>query len=95
VLQDKIQKLAASFPPEKIDKYRDAARSFRIPYWDWSQGDQGGDVPDFFMSDSVLVDTPEETNFEMSNPLHRFDFNPVPQGFEGKVGSAHSDNNPR
>jgi tyrosinase len=95
VLHDTIQTLAESFPPDKIDSYRDAAHSFRIPYWDWSQGDESGDVPDFFVNETVQVHTPEGKKLEMWNPLRRFDFNPVPQGFEGKVGSAHSDNKRR
>jgi tyrosinase len=90
-LHDTIQTLAERAPPAQIDRYRSAAHSFRIPYWDWSQGEQSGDVPDFFMTDTVQVDTPEGSRIEIWNPLHRFDFNPVPQGFEGKVGSAHSD----
>ncbi|OSS49874.1 hypothetical protein B5807_05870 [Epicoccum nigrum] len=55
-----------------------------MPFWDWSQGDQSGDVPDFFMTDTVQVDTPDGQRIEIWNPLFKFDFKPVPQGFEGK-----------
>lgn len=91
MLHETIQALAEMYPPDEIDSYRDAAHSFRIPYWDWSQGDQSGGVPDFFMTETVYVHTPQGVEFEISNPLHRYHFRPVPEGFEGKVGSAHSD----
>ena len=95
MLHDKIQALAEVAPSDQIDRYRAAAHSFRIPYWDWSQGDQSGDVPDFFMTETIMVDAPEGRTVEISNPLRRFHFDPAPQGFEGKVGSAHSDNERR
>lgn len=88
MLHDRIQTLAEQAPPDQIDRYRWAAYSFRMPFWDWSQGDQSGDVPDFFMTDTVQVDTPDGQRIEIWNPLFKFDFKPVPQGFEGKVGTA-------
>ncbi|KAH6638401.1 hypothetical protein C7974DRAFT_411824 [Boeremia exigua] len=83
-LYARIRQLAENAPADQIDRYRWAASSFRIPYWDWSQGDQSGEVPDFFMSETTVVDTPEGRKIEIWNPLYKYDFKPVPKGFEGK-----------
>ncbi|KAJ4986034.1 hypothetical protein SVAN01_08512 [Stagonosporopsis vannaccii] len=84
-LHARIQIIAEYAPADQIDRYRWAASSFRIPYWDWSQGEQSGEVPEFFMSEMVTVDTPEGRNIELLNPLYKYDFKPVPsQGFDGK-----------
>lgn len=61
-----------------------------MPYWDWSQGDASGDVPDFFMTETITVQAPEGRTVELWNPLYKYDFKPVPSvghgAFGGKVG---------
>ncbi|KAJ8111800.1 hypothetical protein OPT61_g5688 [Boeremia exigua] len=84
-LHARIRRIAENAPADQIERYRWAASSFRIPYWDWSQGEQSGDVPDFFMTETIVVHTPEGRNIEIWNPLYKYDFKPVPsRGFEGK-----------
>lgn len=81
-----IQHIAEHAPEDQIERYRWAASSFRIPYWDWSGGEQSGEVPEFFMSETIMVDTPEGRKIEIWNPLYRYNFNPVPsEGFDSKV----------
>ncbi len=95
-LHARIQRIAENAPADQIERYRWAASSFRIPYWDWSQGEQSGDVPDFFMTETTVVGTPEGRNIEIWNPLYKYDFKPLPSsGFEGKVRNALIDNAPR
>lgn len=90
-LHARIQKIAEYAPVDQIVRYRWAASTFRMPYWDWSRGEQSGDVPDFFMTETTVVATPEGRNIEIWNPLYKYDFKPVPSvGFEGKVRSTRS-----
>jgi tyrosinase len=88
-LYARIRNIAEFAPADQIERYRWAAYSFRMPYWDWSLGDQSGDVPDFFMTETIAVNTPEGRIIEIWNPLYKYDFKPVPsvgQGaFDGKV----------
>lgn len=94
-LYARIQSIAEHASADQIDRYRWAAYSFRMPFWDWSQGDQSGDVPDFFMTETTTVDTPEGQNIEIWNPLYKYDFKPVPPagGFDGKVRYVHTTSN--
>lgn len=86
-----MQQLAENAPADQIDRYRRAANSFRMPYWDWAQGEQSGAVPEFFMTSTIRVTTPEGRNVEIWNPLYRYDFKPVPKAgqFDGKVRLTH------
>lgn len=92
MLHARIQRIAENAPADQIERYRWAAASFRIPYWDWSQGGRSGDVPDFFMTETIVVNTPEGRNIEIWNPLYKYDFKPLPSsGFEGKVSTSPSE----
>ncbi|KAF3001808.1 hypothetical protein E8E13_002868 [Curvularia kusanoi] len=94
ILHSRIQTIAEHAPSNQIDRWRWAAHSFRIPYWDWSQGDRSGEVPDFFMTETIMVETPEGRRMQMWNPLYKFDFKPVPaQGFDGKASSWPASDN--
>ncbi|KAF1359583.1 tyrosinase [Lizonia empirigonia] len=81
-----MQRLAESAPADQVDRYRWAANSFRMPYWDWAEGNQSSNVPDFFMTPTVVVPTPKGRNLEIWNPLYKYDFKPVPSAgaFDGK-----------
>jgi tyrosinase len=91
-----MQQIAESAPADQIDRYRWAASSFRMPYWDWAQGEQSGPVPDFFMTPTITVTTPEGNPVEISNPLYSYRFHPLPSGvaFNGKVRYKQSENLP-
>lgn len=92
-LYARIQILASYAPEDQRERYRWAAYSFRIPYWDWSLGDGSGDVPDFFITETAMVATPEGRNIEIWNPLYKYTFNPIPEGFDDKVRSPSPCNN--
>ncbi|KAJ4338353.1 hypothetical protein N0V95_008089 [Ascochyta clinopodiicola] len=81
-----MQQIAENAPADQIDRYRWAAYSFRLPYWDWAQGEQSGSVPEFFMTPTTVVTTPEGRSMEIWNPLYKYEFKPVPSAgaFSGK-----------
>jgi hypothetical protein len=87
VLYGRIQTLATYAPEDQRERYQWAANSFRIPYWDWSLGDGGGGVPDFFVTETTMVDTPEGRRIEIWNPLYKYTFKSIPDGFDDKVRS--------
>jgi tyrosinase len=87
VLYARIQTLATYAPEDQRERYHWAANSFRIPYWDWSLGDGGGGVPNFFVTETTMVATPEGRNIEMWNPLYKYTFKSIPDGFDDKVRS--------
>jgi Common central domain of tyrosinase len=86
-LHDRIQTIAENASADQIDRYRWAAYSFRMPYWDWAQGEQSGNVPEIFMTPTTMVTTPEGRTIEILNPLYKYEFKPVPSAgaFSGKV----------
>ena len=69
-LYARIQRIAEYAPADQIDRYRWAAYSFRMPYWDWAQGEKGGSVPAFFMTPTTKVATPEGRNIEIIRVTH-------------------------
>jgi tyrosinase len=81
-----MQDIALRAPADQVDRYKTAADSFRMPYWDWARGEVGGGVPEFFVQPSITVTTPNDTEETLSNPLYAYDFRPlVPGDFTGKV----------
>jgi tyrosinase len=65
-------------------RYKSAADSFRIPYWDWARSD--GSVPDFVMQQSVWITRTNGIQDYIYNPLYSYKFHSViPGDFEGKV----------
>ncbi|KAJ4404417.1 hypothetical protein N0V91_005938 [Didymella pomorum] len=84
ILYGRIQTLATYAPEDQRERYQWAANSFRIPYWDWSLGDGGGGVPDFFVTETTMVDTPEGRRIEIWNPLYKYTFKSIPDGFDDK-----------
>ncbi|KAF1842823.1 Di-copper centre-containing protein [Cucurbitaria berberidis CBS 394.84] len=85
VLHERIQEIASRAPEDRYERYSKAARSFRMPYWDWAQGEKGGPVPDFFTTEMISVIKTDGVEKDMWNPLHTYRFHPVvPEDFEGK-----------
>lgn len=69
-------------------RWKAAADSFRMPYWDWGLGEGAGSVPDFFIQEKIMADSPDGKTAEIWNPLYAFYFVSIPDGFSGKVRPA-------
>lgn len=77
ILYDNIQFIASLYPkgPQR-ERYEAAAKTFRIPYWDWAMAPQeGGVYPRSVQLPSVVVDGPAGTQ-TIANPLFSYDFHP-------------------
>ncbi|KAF2019892.1 tyrosinase [Aaosphaeria arxii CBS 175.79] len=84
-LYQHVRAAAMTFPSEIHDKFKEAANSFRIPYWDWALGEDGGDVPEFLLSPSVEITGADGVPRNVTNPLHHYEFHPLVSGdFDGK-----------
>ncbi|KAI1365709.1 hypothetical protein F5Y08DRAFT_327887 [Xylaria arbuscula] len=78
-----IQFIASLWPPEDIDRVQDAARRFRIPYWDWAAAPPPGQsvLPLSIGGSSVVNVTGPNGIQSISNPLFSFTFKP----FNGSI----------
>ncbi|KAH7379109.1 hypothetical protein DE146DRAFT_761311 [Phaeosphaeria sp. MPI-PUGE-AT-0046c] len=82
---------ASTAAADQRDRYTAAARSFRMPYWDWARGEEGGTVPEFFTTEEITVSRPNGSTDSMWNPLYTYHFNPlVPEGFNDKWALAQT-----
>lgn len=83
-----VQDIASQFPAATKARYQAAAKTFRIPYWDWAATPDAGDYfPNAVGgSPAVNVITPKSNGQAVSiaNPLYSTTFrplNPVPGDF--------------
>ena len=80
--------IAWTAPADQIERYLFAADTFRMPYWDWAQGDKLGPVPDAFLTRKINVMDTDGTETSIRNPLYSYKFHEVPsKGFDGKVSN--------
>lgn len=86
------------FPPETRDKYIEAAKDFRLPYWDWAKLPPKGEanLPAFIGADktcSVITPTSCGKEVQIPNPLYSYKFaqvNPTPGDFVELNGACVS-----
>ncbi|DAA75792.1 TPA_exp: Tyrosinase [Trichophyton benhamiae CBS 112371] len=72
------QKIAASYPEKDRAKYVTAAKTLRIPYWDWASNP---DIPRSMTTAKINVNTPTGMQ-SIDNPLYQYKFDPsVQKGF--------------
>ncbi|CAO2656503.1 Nn.00g053060.m01.CDS01 [Neocucurbitaria sp. VM-36] len=85
VLHGHIREIASRATPDQLERYNAAAKSFRMPYWDWAQGEKGGPVPDFFTTETITVNMTDGSEALIWNPFYTYYFHPlIPEDFEGK-----------
>lgn len=75
-----MQEVAKQFPAGALrDKYVQAAKNFRAPYFDWaSQPPQGSSAwPSVLSSPNIQVVDVDGKTKSTSNPLYRFAFGPA------------------
>ncbi|KAI4915846.1 hypothetical protein J4E90_004292 [Alternaria incomplexa] len=89
-LSSHVYDIAKKAPADQIERYLKAANEFRIPYWDWAQGNTIGPVPDFFTAPEIAVTDTDGSLTVVSNPLYSYKFNPIPAGFDHKWASMSS-----
>ncbi|KAL8693817.1 MAG: hypothetical protein Q9218_001417 [Villophora microphyllina] len=68
------QQIASSYPRAKRDQYRAAARTLRIPYWDWSTSPT---MPLEVNQPTIFINAPNGTS-SIQNPLYTYTFHPQP-----------------
>lgn len=81
VLQQNAKEVAQQYPPGEIgDKYQDAAKKLRLPYWDWAidppDGTEGS-MPDSLRRPNQTITTFNGTQQQIPNPLLQYNFHPL------------------
>ncbi|KAK4181554.1 hypothetical protein QBC36DRAFT_174782 [Triangularia setosa] len=79
VLSNLIQMIATWWPEDQRQSYVDAAKRFRIPYWDWATyPPSGGSVLPVSVGGSPYVDIDGPNGVQrISNPLFSYTFRPL------------------
>lgn len=72
-----MERIATLFPESERSQYVEAARTARMPYWDWAIDPVDGQsvLPASVQSESVVIGGPNGTQ-EIGNPLHSYRFHP-------------------
>ncbi|KAI1121613.1 Di-copper centre-containing protein [Nemania abortiva] len=80
-----IQYIASLWPPEDLDRVQNAAKRFRIPYWDWAVAPPAGEsvLPLSIGGSSTMNVSGPNGIQSISNPLFSFIFKP----FNGSIFS--------
>ncbi|KAI4244453.1 MAG: hypothetical protein L6R42_010446, partial [Xanthoria sp. 1 TBL-2021] len=68
------QWIAARYPASQRAQYRAAARTLRIPYWDWSMNPT---MPPEASQPTIYIKAPNGT-ISVPNPLYSYTFHPLP-----------------
>ncbi|TGJ84825.1 hypothetical protein E0Z10_g3899 [Xylaria hypoxylon] len=78
-----VQFIASLWPPEDLDRVQEAAKRFRIPYWDWAVAPPAGEsVFPLSIGGSSVVNVSGPNGIQsVSNPLFSFAFKP----FNGSI----------
>lgn len=78
-----VQYIASLWPPNELDRVKEAAKKFRIPYWDWAAAPAIGEsVLPFSIGGSSITNVSGPNGIQsISNPLFSFAFRP----FNGSI----------
>ncbi|KAI2638091.1 Di-copper centre-containing protein [Xylaria nigripes] len=78
-----VQFIASLWPPEDLDRVQDAAKRFRVPYWDWAVSPPVGEsvLPLSIGGSSTMNVSGPNGVQNISNPLFSFTFKP----FNGSI----------
>jgi tyrosinase len=70
-----VQEEYLKFPASARSEYTEAARDFRIAYWDFAWKNAQGTLPDMLNAPVVRIRTPEGLQ-ELPNPFYKYVFHP-------------------
>lgn len=76
------QRIAERYSYSERSRYREAARTLRIPYWDWTSSPE---MPALVSEPSITINGPGG-RYNVSNPLYEYAFHPQPPAAEFPPG---------
>jgi len=86
-----VTEVINDFPAGQRQRWRDAAESLRMPYWDWAQENGGGPTVPTLMRDQTVTVTKPNGQVTIANPLYSYSFgNSLPN----EMGGGPWNNNP-
>lgn len=69
------QNISEQYPKSSRAKYVQAAKTLRIPYWDWASDPE---LPSAATTEKIEIETPKGKK-SISNPLYSYKFDPTPK----------------
>ncbi|CAG8572793.1 11162_t:CDS:2 [Dentiscutata heterogama] len=83
-LRTEAKEIANKYPSDQKDKYVEAAKQLRHPYWDWADEKAIKGVPDVFITPTLEINTPNGKQ-KVKNPLKSYTLpvdlaDPLPKG---------------
>ncbi|KAF0547081.1 Tyrosinase [Gigaspora margarita] len=83
-LRNEAKEIANKYPSDQKDKYIEAAKQLRHPYWDWADEKAIKGVPDVFLTTTLEINTPNGKQ-KIKNPLKSYTLpvdlaDPLPKG---------------
>lgn len=65
--------ISLQYPNSTRDLYIEAARTLRLPYWDWADAQTAiSGIPDLFTSSTITINHPTRGSYALRNPLAYF-----------------------
>ncbi|CAG8795097.1 13519_t:CDS:2 [Dentiscutata erythropus] len=71
LLINEVKQIALQYPSNQRNKYIEAAKQLRHPYWDWADEKAAKGVPDIFLTPTIEINTPKGKK-NVSNPLRNY-----------------------
>lgn len=73
IIWEKAQRIAVSFPESQRSEYESAAKTLRIPYWDWASNPE---MPECTVTREIEITTRFGREI-IQNPLYSYELNPT------------------
>ncbi|CAG8505735.1 20245_t:CDS:2 [Dentiscutata erythropus] len=71
LLVNEAKKIASQYPDNEKEKYVEAAKQLRHPYWDWGDEKAMKGIPEIFITSEIEINTPKGKK-KVKNPLKSF-----------------------
>ncbi|KAI4668713.1 uncharacterized protein J4E78_002541 [Alternaria triticimaculans] len=69
-----VMEVIAQFPSNQQQRWKNAASTLRMPYWDWAMDTNGGPTVPTQMRDSTVTVTKPQGTVTIPNPLYKYSF---------------------
>ena len=69
MVENIIVEHTAGASPETKTAWQEAAKSWRLPFWDWAASTR---VPDIARDERIMIDTPAFPSTQYRNPVFKF-----------------------
>ncbi|CAG8468901.1 6113_t:CDS:2 [Dentiscutata erythropus] len=86
LLVKEAKRIALQYPDNEKEKYVEAAKQLRHPYWDWADEETLKGVPELFLTSEIEINTPQGKK-KVKNPLQSYT---LPVDLSHPLGEGHN-----